>query len=81
MIPDPNVCYLIARVFGDRGSATFSTLLSAMKWAASQGASVVNLSLGGAAYTLSGAKFFASLMKQNVMVVGSAGNEGTTEYR
>jgi len=81
MIPDGNVCFLIARVFDEKGGALFSTIMKAVQWAADEGASVINLSLGGAEYQLTAENYFNDLFKSNVMVISSAGNSGGTEYR
>jgi subtilisin family serine protease len=48
MLQDDDVCYLIARVFGDDDKSTStSSVVAAVEWLEDQGAKVINMSLGG----------------------------------
>jgi serine protease len=67
MIPDNNICYVFARVFGEDGSADFSDVLDAVRWAVSSdggGAKIVNLSLGGAYYEKTSERVLQNLYDQ-----------------
>ncbi len=43
----PGAKLIVGKVLGDDGSGTYSEILQGMEWAASSGAKVVNMSLGG----------------------------------
>jgi serine protease len=67
MIPDNNICYVFARVFGEDGSADFSDVLDAVRWAVSSDGGrtkVVNLSLGGASYEKTSERVLQRLYEQ-----------------
>lgn len=72
MIPDNDVCYVFARVFGESGGADFSDVLDAVRWAISSdggGATVVNLSLGNADYSKTVESLLQSIHDQGKLVV------------
>lgn len=83
MIPDGDVCYIIARVFGDKSEgARFSDILSAVLWTVKKGAKVINMSLGGTEQDSSAEKVFQSIYNDDGrLVVASSGNSGTTDDR
>ncbi|GKY90716.1 hypothetical protein MPSEU_000045000 [Mayamaea pseudoterrestris] len=82
MIPDSNVCYIIARVFGDDGGASFSSILAAVKWSIANGANVINMSLSGDTYDTTAARVFADAYdKDNRILVAAAGNDGESICR
>jgi len=66
------------KVLGDGGAGTYSALVSGIIWAADNGAEVINLSLGGSAYstTLENAVNYA--WSKGVVVVAAAGNSGSS---
>lgn len=77
-----NVCYVIARVFGNGESgARFSDILSGLKWTIGQGAKVVNMSLGGTVPDSTAAKMVKEFFAMDRIIVASAGNSGTSDYR
>jgi Subtilase family len=72
MIPDNDVCYVFARVFGESGGADFSDVLDAVRWAISSdggGATVVNLSLGNADYSKTCETLLQSIHDQGKLVL------------
>jgi subtilisin family serine protease len=67
MIPDNDVCYVFARVFGETGGADFSDVLDAVRWSISSdggGATIVNLSLGNADYSKTSESLLQSIHDQ-----------------
>ena len=70
-----NIKIMPLKVFGDSGSASSSVVAEAIKYAADNGASVINLSLGGQheGYLEKDAVKYAN--SKNVAVVAAAGNE------
>lgn len=83
MVPDTtDVCYVIARVFGDGdGGARFSDILAGLQWAIDQGAQVINMSLGGQSYDGTAANLMKEYWNDGRLIVASAGNSGTGDYR
>ena len=79
-----NIKIMPLKVFGDSGSASSSVVAEAIKYAADNGANVINLSLGGQheGYLEKDAVKYAN--SKNVAVVAAAGNESlnleTTPY-
>lgn len=60
------------------GSATYSAMAAGMRWAADNGAKVVNLSFGGPGETVQALKDGAQYLKdRNVLLFCSAGNNST----
>ncbi|GKZ00791.1 hypothetical protein MPSEU_001030800 [Mayamaea pseudoterrestris] len=82
MIPDGNVCYLIGKALMSDGIGYVSDILSAIEWAAQNGANVINVSIVVSSYLQSTNQFFDDLYyNQNRLVVAAAGNNGATgEY-
>jgi len=75
-----SVCWLIARVFESTSSlAVMSNIIEGVEWAVDEGATVINLSLGGGYYTETGDKFYRDLYNRGVLVVAAAGNDGENE--
>jgi subtilisin family serine protease len=54
MLQDGEVCFLIARVFGDDpdSSTSTSSVVAGIEWLQEQGAKVINMSLGGSQKSL-----------------------------
>lgn len=77
-----DVCYIVVRVFGsDEDAARISDILDAVEYAVDQGASVINLSLGGPVPSTSARDLYDQLYeRENVLVVAAAGNDGSTDY-
>ena len=81
MIPDGNVCYLVGKALDSNGIGFVSDILTAIDWAAQQGAHVINLSIVVSSYLQSTNQFFDDLYyNQNRIVVAAAGNSGTSDY-
>jgi len=77
MVKDRKLCLLIGRVFGDNGHTDMSIVMNAVRWAAKQGASVINLSLGGPDFNISWQNFYRDIaFNQGKIVVAAVGNEG-----
>lgn len=82
MVPDDDICYLIARVFGEVGGAPFSQILAAVDWSIKNGARVINMSLSGDRYDTTAARVFEdAFIKQNRIMVAAAGNNGNSICR
>jgi subtilisin family serine protease len=81
MVADGGVCLVIGRVFPNSGgSATSSSILSAIQWAVEvQGAKVVSMSLGGPGYSTTEDRFYQNLLSSGVIVVAAAGNSGSSQ--
>lgn len=79
MLSDRNVCYLVARVFGKKAAADSSSILDAATWLGDQGAHVINMSLGGGGFSKVADKVFTNLQKAGVLLISSAGNDGTSQ--
>jgi len=71
---------LVAKVMNSRGEATDSDLIAGINWSINQGADVLNLSLEGPYSGALEAKINDASAK-GVVIVASAGNEGTTARR
>ncbi len=74
----PDVRFRAYRVFGCEGSTTSDIMLAAMERARTDGADVVNMSIGSALQwpQYPTAKAADNLVKHGVVVVASIGNEG-----
>jgi subtilisin family serine protease len=60
------------------GSGTYSTVASGITWAADHGASVINLSLGGSADSVTLRAAVAYARERGAVIVAAAGNNGST---
>lgn len=77
MAPQANL--VIAKVFGSKGEASEKEIVAAMEWARRQGIDLLNLSLGGPGAPNKdpiSAMANQMMVKDNVLVVAAAGNEG-----
>jgi serine protease len=82
MVPDNGICFIIARVFGEEGGASFSMILAAVRWSIQNGAHVINMSLSGDSYDTTAARVFADAYEsQNRIMVAAAGNDGQAVCR
>jgi subtilisin family serine protease len=75
MAPDAMIMPL--RAFDDNGYSTASQIAKAIRYAAKNGANVINLSLGLTAPSKTVEKAIDQAVKQGVIVVTSAGNNNT----
>ncbi len=75
------VSFFIIKVFNDDGEWTYSSDLVAAAYACeAQGASVINMSLGGPAKIAAEKKAFKSLYRRGILSIAAAGNEGSEEH-
>lgn len=65
-----------AKGMGDSGAGTGASIQSAMQWAASQGCSVISMSLGSADEDEKITGFMKELAQSGIWVVAAAGNSG-----
>ena len=75
----PGAKLIIAKVFGTKGEASEDIILSAMKWMSKEKPDVVNMSLGGPGepnVDPLGAMANRMMIKDNILLVAAAGNEG-----
>ncbi|GAA2393542.1 S8 family serine peptidase [Nonomuraea africana] len=75
----PGAELLIGKVLDDGGSGSFSTIIEGMEWAATSGADVINMSLGGGATDgtdPASAALNALTEQTGALFVVAAGNEG-----
>src|SRR6478736_6023911 len=68
----------MVKVFGDSGNWIYSSdLLTAARAAQARGARIISMSLGGSSSSLTEQQGFADLYNRGVLLVASAGNDGT----
>jgi serine protease len=81
MLQDGEVCFLIARVFGDDpdSSTSTSSVVAGIEWLQEQGAKVINMSLGGSQKSQTLGNAVKEATANGVLVIASAGNDGQTE--
>jgi serine protease len=79
MVPDSaGICYLIARVFDDDGNGVYaSSIFEAIDWANTEGANVINMSLGAATSYQAGQTVITKAHESGALTVASAGNSGS----
>jgi subtilisin family serine protease len=80
----PRATLLIAKVFGPDGTASGSTIASALDWCAKNKADVINMSLGHGGFISSCDTDFTALFSNKVaglgiIVVAASGNDGFTD--
>ncbi len=69
----------IIKIFGVDNKYNYSsTVASAANQCAKAGANVVNMSIGGSAYSRTEQDAFDALQKRGILLVAAAGNDGTT---
>ncbi|WP_411360953.1 S8 family serine peptidase [Pseudidiomarina sp. YC-516-91] len=78
VLPNGNVDLHIVKVFGASGWAYSSSLIAAADECASEGAKVINMSLGGSRANKTEERGFAQLNSAGVLSVAAAGNDGNT---
>ncbi|MBB5211251.1 S8 family serine peptidase [Microbulbifer hydrolyticus] len=79
--PNGNLNLHIVKVFGADGWAYSSSLVAAADECASNGASVINMSLGGTFKSRTEEQAFADLYaNQNILSIAAAGNDGNTRH-
>ncbi|HEX7456006.1 MAG TPA: S8 family serine peptidase [Candidatus Nanoarchaeia archaeon] len=74
----PRVTILPIKALNKVGFGTDSDLASAIDWAVSKGAKIINLSLGGPDYSTVLARYTARAYSKGLVIVASAGNSGTS---
>ncbi|WOX04368.1 S8 family serine peptidase [Microbulbifer pacificus] len=81
VMPNGNIKLHIVKVFGVDGWAYSSSLVAAADECASNGASVINMSLGGTFKSRTEDRAFADLYNnQNILSIAAAGNDGNTRH-
>jgi subtilisin family serine protease len=73
IISDDEICFVVARVFGEGGSVLTSTVLQAIDWAVDQGAKLINLSLGGGTQMTSFENTLDAAFNSGALVIAAAG--------
>jgi serine protease len=74
----PQAGMLIAQVFDSSGNAYDSDLVSAIEWAVTNGAKVINMSLGGPTYDAVLEQACNNAVAAGVVVVAAAGNSASS---
>ncbi len=75
----PGALLINARVFPATGGATLAAITAAIQWSVSQGADVINMSLGGGTWYVDPLYYaIKAAAEHGVVVVVAAGNEGDT---
>ena len=81
VMPNANIKLHIVKVFGADGWAHSSSLVAAAEECAANGASVINMSLGGTLKSRTEERAFADLYaNQNILSIAAAGNDGNTRH-
>ncbi|MFV8783458.1 S8 family serine peptidase [Microbulbifer sp. SA54] len=81
VLPGGKIKLHIVKVFGADGWAYSSSLVAAAQECANNGASVINMSLGGTFKSRTEDQAFADLYaNQNILSVAAAGNDGNTRH-
>ncbi len=77
VMPSGNVNLIIIKVFGDNGEWVYSSnVAGAATVCGNNGATVINMSLGGSSGTQAAANTFARLRDNGVLSIAAAGNRG-----
>jgi subtilisin family serine protease len=81
VLSNTQVCYIVARVFGDdnSGIADLSDILEGIDWVFDQGAKVINLSLGGPATAITAENLYKSVRDGGALLIAAAGNDGSSQ--
>ena len=74
----PNVKLMPLRVLAPDGSGDLTSVIAAIDWAVTNGARIINLSLGGTVQSKSLESVISWAGQQGVIVVSSSGNTGDT---
>lgn len=81
VMPNANIKLHIVKVFGADGWAYSSSLVAAADQCANNGASVINMSLGGTTKSRTEERAFADLYStRNILSIAAAGNDGNTRH-
>ncbi len=76
----PNATILPVRVLSDSGSGTSADVAEGIRWAADNGAQIINLSLGSSSRSSVIAEACDYARDQGVLVVAASGNDGFTNF-
>ncbi|GAB3035803.1 S8 family serine peptidase [Bowmanella dokdonensis] len=80
VLPNQNVNLHIVKVFNEQGWAYSSDLVDAVNTCASNGAKVVNMSLGGASSSTSESNGMQNAYDNGVLLIAAAGNDGNSTH-
>ncbi len=78
VMPNGNIKLHIVKVFNEEGWGYSSTLASAVNTCVSNGATVINMSLGGAGSSTTESNAMQSAFNSGVLLIAAAGNDGNT---
>lgn len=74
----PGVSFLAVKVMNSSGSGTYSDMIKGIEYAVSQGAQIVNMSIGGRSASTALKLAIDQAVEKGTVIVAAAGNEGTT---
>lgn len=78
VLPNGNIKLHIIKVFNEEGWGYSSTLASAVNTCVSNGATVINMSLGGTGSSTTESNAMQAAFNQGVLLIAAAGNDGNT---
>ena len=78
VMPNGNIKLHIVKVFNEEGWGYSSTLASAVNTCVTNGATVINMSLGGAGSSTTESNAMQAAFDQGVLLIAAAGNDGNT---
>lgn len=78
VLPNGNIRLHIVKVFNESGWGYSSTLANAVNTCVSNGATVINMSLGGTGSSTTESNAMQAAFDQGVLLIAAAGNDGNT---
>ena len=78
VLPNGNIKLHIVKVFNEAGWGYSSTLASAVNTCVTNGATVINMSLGGTGSSTTESNAMQAAFDQGVLLIAAAGNDGNT---
>lgn len=74
----PNARFLAVKVMSSTGTGTYSDMIKGIEYASSQGAKVINMSIGGRSASSALKLAVDTAVANGITIVSATGNEGTT---
>lgn len=74
----PDVSFLAVKVMSSSGTGTYSDMIKGIEYAVNQGASVINMSIGGRTASSALQTAVKNAVSRGVTIVAAAGNEGSS---